>query len=117
MEDEERAAKRVAFLKQRYGGGAATPAAEPVAAQTAQNAASGATANVGAVGRARAGGGALALAGVGCLAETWWTVSPRAICFTGYEHARFQHAALRPQIGADQKRVKGKLASRVQPHP
>jgi hypothetical protein len=78
-EDEERATKRVAFLRQRYGGGA-TPAAEPV--RTVQNAASGATAAPSSAGRAKppglaigllTGGGALALAGVGCLAGAWWT--------------------------------------------
>ena len=54
-EDEERAEKRVAFLKERYGGGAA-PAVEPVAAQTAQTAASSPKMDVGAAGRAKAAG-------------------------------------------------------------
>ena len=95
-EDEERAAKRVAFLKERYGGGAAAPAAEPVAAQTAQTAASSPRMDVGAAGRAKppglaigllAGGGALALAGVGCLAGAWWTgqqVSDPELTFVDY---------------------------------
>ncbi len=80
-EDEERAEKRVAFLKERYGRGAA-PAVEPVAAQTAQTAASSPKMDVGAAERAKppglaigllAGGGALALGGVGCLAGAWST--------------------------------------------
>jgi hypothetical protein len=95
-EDEERAAKRVAFLKERYGGGAAAPAAEPVAAQTAHTAASSPRMDVGAAGRAKppglaigllAGGGALALGGVGCLAGAWWTgqqVSNPELTFVDY---------------------------------
>ncbi len=94
-EDEERAAKRVAFLKERYGGGAA-PAAEPVAAQTAQTAASSPKMDVGGAGRVKppglaigllAGGGALALGGIGCLAGAWWTgqqVSDAELTFVDY---------------------------------
>ena len=93
-EDEERATKRVAFLKERYGGVAAAPAAEPV--RTVQNAASGATAAPSSEGKAKppglaigllAGGGALALTGVGCLAGAWWTgqqVSNPELTFVDY---------------------------------
>ncbi len=96
-EDEERAAKRVAFLRQRFGGGAAaTTEATVTTAQTVQNAASRATAAPSSAGRAKppglaigllAGGGALALAGVGCLAGAWWTgqqVSNPELTFVDY---------------------------------
>jgi hypothetical protein len=65
-EDEERAAKRVAFLKERYGGVAAAPAAEPV--RTVQNAASGATAAPSSEGKAKPPGLAIGLLAGG---ERW----------------------------------------------
>ncbi len=88
-DDEERAAKRVAFLKAKYGQSASAtastvqPAVEvPVATPTTQNAASAATAVPSSEGKAKpsalaigllAGGGALALGGIGCLAGAWST--------------------------------------------
>ena len=89
-EDEERAAKRVGFLKAKYGepaNGAASmgqvvPA--PVATASAQSAASAATAVPSSEGKAKppalaigllAGGGALALGGIGCLAGAWSTAA------------------------------------------
>ena len=86
-QDEERAAKRVAFLKAKYGdpasGTASTVQAPvPVATPTAQNAASEATGAPSSEGKAKppalaigllAGGGALALGGIGCLAGAWST--------------------------------------------
>ncbi len=90
-DDEERAAKRVAFLKAKYGQSASAtastvqPAVEGlVATPTPQSAASGATAAPSAEGKARppavaigllAGGGALALGGIGCLAGAWSTAA------------------------------------------
>ena len=87
-EDEERATKRVAFLKAKYGDpangaasmGQAVPV--PVVTATAQNAASEATAAPSTEVKAKppalaigllAGGGALALGGIGCLAGAWST--------------------------------------------
>ena len=84
-EDEERAAKRVAFLKQRYPGGSASvpPVVEmPVVTLPAQNAASEATAAPIAPEKPKppglaigllTGGGVLALGGIGCLAGAWTT--------------------------------------------
>lgn len=87
-EDEDRATKRVAFLKQRYGesaSGAASSApvvVAPVVTPPAQNAASGATAAPSTAGNAKppglaigllAGGGVLALGGIGLLAGAWST--------------------------------------------
>ncbi len=90
-DDEERAAKRVAFLKAKYGQSASAtastvqPAVEGlVATPTPQSAASGATAAPSAEGKARppavaigllAGGGALALGGIGCLVGAWSTAA------------------------------------------
>jgi len=77
-EDEERAAKRIAFLKQRYpasgSASSASVAAAPLVTPLAQNAASSATAAPRAAGKAKppglaigllAGGGALTLGGIG----------------------------------------------------
>ena len=87
-EDEERAAKRVAFLKAKYGQPATESASTgqalelPVVPPTAQKAASEATAAPSSEGKAKppapaigllAGGGALALGGIGCLAGAWST--------------------------------------------
>jgi len=85
-EDEEGAAKRVAFLKQRYpASGSASPApvvAAPLVTPPAQNTTSSATVVPIAAGKAKppalsigllAGGGALALGGVGCLVGAWTT--------------------------------------------
>ncbi len=87
-DDEERAAKRVAFLKAKYGQSASGTASTvqsapvPVVTQTTQNAASAATAVPSSEGKAKppavaigllAGGGALALGGIGCLAGAWST--------------------------------------------
>ncbi len=84
-EDEERATKRVAFLKAKYGdpanGAASTGQAVPVLTATAQNASSAATAVPSSEGKKPpalaigllAGGGALALGGIGCLAGAWST--------------------------------------------
>jgi len=89
-QDEERAAKRVVFLKAKYGdpanGAASTGQAipVPVVTATAQSAASAATAAPSSEGRAKppalaigllAGGGALALGGIGCLAGAWFTAA------------------------------------------
>ncbi len=89
-QDEERATKRVAFLKAKYGqsasGAASTVQAAPVplATATAQSAASAATAAPSSEGKAKppalaigllAGGGALALGGIGCLAGAWFTAA------------------------------------------
>ena len=87
-EDEERAQKRVTFLRQRYSNaGLPTSPAVPVpvdtpAAQTPQNAVNGATVVAGQPEKAKppgiavgllAGGGALSLGGIGCLAGAWGT--------------------------------------------
>jgi hypothetical protein len=85
-EDEERAAKRVAFLKQRYpasGSASSAPvAAAPLVTPPAQNAASGATDAQIAAEKTKppalaigllVGGGALTLGGIGCLAGAWLT--------------------------------------------
>lgn len=87
-EDEERAQKRVTFLRQRYSNaGLPTSPAVPVpvdtpTAQTPQNAVNGATVVAGQPEKAKppgiavgllAGGGALALGGIGCLAGAWGT--------------------------------------------
>jgi len=87
-EDEERATKRVAFLKAKYrqsaSGAASTVQAAPVplVTPTTQSAASEATAAPSTEGKAKppalaigllAGGGALALGGIGCLAGAWST--------------------------------------------
>ena len=84
-EDEERAAKRVAFLKQRYPGGSASapPVVEvPVVTIPAHNVASEATAAPIAAEKPKppglaigllTGGGALTAAGIGCLAGAWAT--------------------------------------------
>ena len=89
-QDEERAAKRVVFLKAKYGdpanGTASTVQAVPVPVgiPTTQNAASAATAVPSTAGKAKppavaigllAGGGALALGGIGCLAGAWFTAA------------------------------------------
>lgn len=102
-EDEERAQKRVTFLRQRYGSAVSPPSPSvpaPVVAPTEQtpqdNAATGATAVVRQPERARppglaigllAGGGALALGGIGCLAGAWVTAqqaSDEALTFTNW---------------------------------
>ncbi len=87
-EDEERAQKRVTFLRQRYSNaGLPTSPSVPVpvappAEQTPQNAANGTTAVASQPEKAKppglaigllAGGGALALGGIGCLAGAWAT--------------------------------------------
>ena len=84
-EDEERAAKRVAFLKQRYPGGSASAppvVAVPVGTIPAHNVASEATAAPIAAEKPKppglaigllTGGGALTAAGIGCLAGAWAT--------------------------------------------
>jgi len=89
-EDEERATRRVAFLKAKYGDpangaasmGQAVPA--PLATATAQSAASEATAAPSTEGKAKppavaigllVGGGALALGGIGCLVGAWSTAA------------------------------------------
>ena len=95
-EDEERAAKRVAFLKQRYPGGSAapsepaaasstpvvSPAAVPAPASVPASAPSPAPAQFKTEARTKtpplalglvAGGGALAAVGIGCLAGAWAT--------------------------------------------
>ena len=89
-EDEERATKRVAFLKAKYGQSASGTASTvqtapvPVVTPTTQSAASEATAAPSSEGRAKppalaigllAGGGALALGGIGCLAGAWFTAA------------------------------------------
>ncbi len=89
-QDEERAAKRVAFLKAKYrqsaSGAASTVQAAPVplVTPTTQSAASEATAAPSTAGKAKppalaigllAGGGALALGGIGCLAGAWSTAA------------------------------------------
>ncbi len=90
-EDEERATKRVAFLKAKYGepasGAASTVQAAPVPLATqppTQSAASAATAAPSSEGKAKpptlaigllAGGGALALGGIGCLVGAWSTAA------------------------------------------
>ena len=89
-EDEERATKRVAFLKAKYGESASGTASTvqsapvPVGIPTTQNAASAATAVPISEGKAKppavaigllAGGGALALGGIGCLAGAWSTAA------------------------------------------
>ena len=87
-QDEERAAKRVVFLKAKYGDPASgttstvQAAPVPVGIPTTQNAASEATAAPSSEGKANppavaigliAGGGALVLGGIGCLAGAWST--------------------------------------------
>lgn len=86
-EEEARAARRVEFLKTKYGlteGGAVStnPAASTPVVPTAQNATSAVTAAPIPEGRRKpsslsigllAGGGALTLGGIGCLAGAWTT--------------------------------------------
>lgn len=83
-EEEARAARRVEFLKTKYGltEGGTNPAASTPVVPTAQNATSAVTAAPIPEGRRKpsslsigllAGGGALTLGGIGCLAGAWTT--------------------------------------------